>query len=104
MTLLPSGILRPGDNGTSCMILPVITWPGLPLADETVEFKRTGNMVPRGMVGLALSCELGCLELAGCRRNVAHNNVPKNKTIVRTKTCVETSQFIFIVYRCNAHV
>jgi hypothetical protein len=35
------------------MILAVTTCPGLLLADEIVEFSRTGKMVPAGMAAVA---------------------------------------------------
>src|SRR5580692_1565955 len=50
MTLLPAGTVLPEGKGTSCIILPVISWPGLHLAEESVEFSRTGKMVPLGTV------------------------------------------------------
>jgi hypothetical protein len=63
MTLLPSRILAPCGKGTSCIILPVIAWPGLQLAEEMVEFKRTGKIVPAGMATALLAA---LWEFAGC--------------------------------------
>jgi hypothetical protein len=48
-TLLPSFIRIPDDKGTSCIILPVMICPCLDLADEIVEFRRTGSIVPAGI-------------------------------------------------------
>jgi hypothetical protein len=43
------------------MILPVISFPGLHVADERVEFKRMGNIVPLGMTMGTLSDLAGWL-------------------------------------------
>ena len=110
MTFVPARILTPGDNGTSCIMLPLIIWPGRDLADEIVEFKRTGNMVPGGMAGLLFEASSASIatawtsadeptneepvsrsglrfrELAGCAKTDRHKSTARNKETVRAKT------------------
>jgi len=42
-------ILTPDGSGMSCIIPTVMSWPDLDLAEEIVELKRTGSIVPLGM-------------------------------------------------------
>jgi len=56
------------------MILPVMTCPGLDLVEEIVVFKRTGKMVPLGMV-IAPS-----FALAGWATSVAQSTVDSTKS------------------------
>jgi len=73
------------------MILPVMAWPGLALAEEMAGFKRTGNMVPGGME-MALEALLSsvallgvavCADANGNARKAAHNNACGNRRTVR---------------------
>src|SRR5580658_8770152 len=59
ITLLPARTVMPDGKGTSCIILAVISWPGLQLVDEIVEFNRTGKIVPLGTVRAPSFAQLG---------------------------------------------
>lgn len=51
-TLAPSGSFIPFESGTSCMILPVIAFPGQAFKEREA-FSRTGRAVPRGIASWA---------------------------------------------------
>src|ERR1700723_1359310 len=87
-TLLPCFIRIPEDNGTSCIILPVMTCPGLELEDEIVEFSRTGSIVPAG-IALLSSGGSGCTDCAGRVSGCAHDNVSNiNSVYANTPTLI----------------
>ena len=73
-TLLPSFMRIPDDKGTSCIILPVMNCPGFDLADEIVEFRRTGRIVPGGIAYRLLSGVSERTDCAGRVSGCAHDS------------------------------
>src|SRR5580698_2834031 len=73
-TLLPVRTVMPDGKGTSCIILPVISWPGLQLVDEIVEFSRTGKIVPLGTMRAPSFALLGRMATA-VRMSVNRNRI-----------------------------
>jgi len=74
------------------MILPVTFWPGFALPEEMPAFKRTGNMVPGGMIkallGVLFSFDASPgvaarTEAKGQARKTVHSSVPRSRRTAR---------------------
>jgi hypothetical protein len=77
------------------MILPVTTRPGFALVEDMPAFKRTGNMVPRGIIkallGVLFSSDespdvAAWMDVRGSARKAVHSKVPKNRRTLRWST------------------